>query len=41
LLTLAVNTAAMALGLLVVMLYVKHSLQRSDAVVLVPCISFC
>jgi len=34
-LTLAVNTAAMALGLLVVMLYVKHSLQRSDAVVLV------
>ncbi len=34
-LTLAVNTAAMALGLLLVMLYVKHSLQRSDAVVLV------
>jgi len=34
-LTLAVNTAAMALGLLVVMLYVKHSLQGSDAVVLV------
>ncbi len=34
-LTLAVNTAAMALGLLVVMLYVRHSLQRSDAVVLV------
>ena len=34
-LTLAVNTAAMALGLLMVMLYVKHSLQRSDAVVLV------
>jgi Cu-processing system permease protein len=34
-LTLAVNTAAMALGLLVVMLYVKHSLHRSDAVVLV------
>ena len=34
-LTLAVNTGAMALGLLVVMLYVKHSLQRSDAVVLV------
>jgi len=34
-LTLAVNTAAMALGLLLAMLYVKHSLQRSDAVVLV------
>jgi ABC-type transport system involved in multi-copper enzyme maturation permease subunit len=34
-LTLAVNTAAMALGLLVVMLYVKHSLERSDAGVLV------
>jgi Cu-processing system permease protein len=34
-LTLAVNTAAMALGLLLVMLYVKHSLQRGDAVVLV------
>jgi Cu-processing system permease protein len=34
-LTLAVNTAAMALGLLVVMLYVKHSLDRSDAGVLV------
>ena len=34
-LTLAVNTAAMALGLLLVMLYVKHSLVRSDAVVLV------
>ncbi len=34
-LTLAVNTAAMALGLLLVMLYVRHSLQRSDAVVLV------
>jgi ABC-type transport system involved in multi-copper enzyme maturation permease subunit len=34
-LTLAVNTVAMALGLLLVMLYVKHSLQRSDAVVLV------
>jgi Cu-processing system permease protein len=34
-LTLAVNTAAMALGLLLVMLYVNHSLQRSDAVVLV------
>jgi len=34
-LTLAVNTAAMALGLLLTMLYVKHSLERSDAVVLV------
>jgi Cu-processing system permease protein len=34
-LTLAVNTAAMALGLLLVMLYVKHALERSDAVVLV------
>jgi len=34
-LTLAVNTAAMALGLLLVMLYVRHSLERSDAVVLV------
>jgi Cu-processing system permease protein len=34
-LTLAVNTAAMALGLLLVMLYVKHTLERSDAVVLV------
>ncbi len=35
-LTLAVvNTAAMALGLLLVMIYVKHSLERSDAVVLV------
>jgi len=34
-LTLAVNTAVMALGLLLVMLYVKHSLVRSDAVVLV------
>lgn len=34
-LTLAVNTAAMATGLLLVMLYVKHSLERSDAVVLV------
>jgi ABC-type transport system involved in multi-copper enzyme maturation permease subunit len=33
--TLAVNTAAMALGLLLVMLYMKHSLERSDAVVLV------
>jgi Cu-processing system permease protein len=35
LLTLAVNTAAMALGLLLVMLYVKHSLESSDTVVLV------
>jgi Cu-processing system permease protein len=34
-LTLAVNTAAMALGLLLVMIYVKHSLEQSDAVVLV------
>jgi ABC-type transport system involved in multi-copper enzyme maturation permease subunit len=34
-LTLAVNTAAMAAGLFLVMLYVKHSLQREDAVVLV------
>jgi Cu-processing system permease protein len=34
-LTLAVNTAAMALGLLLVMIYVKHSLERSDVVVLV------
>ncbi len=34
-LTLAVNTAAMALGLLLVMIYVKHALVRSDAVVLV------
>jgi Cu-processing system permease protein len=34
-LTLAVNTAAMALGLLLVMIYVKHSLERSDASVLV------
>jgi ABC-type transport system involved in multi-copper enzyme maturation permease subunit len=34
-LTLTVNTAAMALGLLLVMLYVKHTLERSDAVVLV------
>jgi len=34
-LTLAVNTAAMALGLLLVMIYVKHALERSDAVVLV------
>jgi len=34
-LTLAVNTAAMALGLLLVMIYMKHSLERSDAVALV------
>jgi len=34
-LTLAVNTAAMAAGLFLVMLYVKHSLHREDAVVLV------
>jgi len=34
-LTLAVNTAAMSLGLLLLMLYVKHSLERSDTVVLV------
>src|SRR5439155_7307231 len=33
--TLAVNTAAMAVGLLLVMLLVKHSLERSDAAVLV------
>jgi Cu-processing system permease protein len=34
-LTLAVNTAAMALGLLLVMTYVKHTVERSDAAVLV------
>ncbi|MGB2901349.1 MAG: ABC transporter permease [Candidatus Acidiferrum sp.] len=34
-LTLAVNTAAMAAGLFLVMLYLKHSLQQGDAVVLV------
>lgn len=34
-LTLAVNTTAMAAGLFLMMLYVKHSLARSDAVVLV------
>ncbi len=33
--TLAVNTAAMAAGLFVALYYVKHSLQRADAVVLV------
>ena len=35
LLTLAVNTAAMALGLFLAMLYVKHTLERSDSAVLV------
>jgi ABC-type transport system involved in multi-copper enzyme maturation permease subunit len=34
-LTLAVNTAAMAAGLFLAMLYVKHALERSDAVALV------
>jgi Cu-processing system permease protein len=34
-LTLAVNTAAMAAGLLLVMLYVKHSLERGETAVLV------
>jgi Cu-processing system permease protein len=34
-LTLAVNTAAMTLGLLLAMMYVKHGLERSDAVVFV------
>jgi Cu-processing system permease protein len=34
-LTLAVNTAAMAAGLLLLMIYVKHTLERSDAAVLV------
>jgi Cu-processing system permease protein len=34
-LTLAVNTAAMTLGLLLTMLYVKHGLERSDVVVFV------
>ncbi|HKV60991.1 MAG TPA: ABC transporter permease [Candidatus Acidoferrum sp.] len=34
-LTLAVNTAAMALGLLLVMIFVKHSLEGADAAVLV------
>jgi ABC-type transport system involved in multi-copper enzyme maturation permease subunit len=33
--TLAVNTAAMAAGLLLAMLFVKHSIVRGDAVVLV------
>jgi ABC-type transport system involved in multi-copper enzyme maturation permease subunit len=35
LLTLTVNTAAMAAGLFVALLYVKHSLVRGDVVVLV------
>ena len=34
-LTLAVNTAAMGLGLLLVMLYVKHSMESGDQAVLV------
>jgi len=34
-LTLAVNTAAMAIGLFLALLYVKHSLERGDAAVLV------
>jgi Cu-processing system permease protein len=34
-LTLAVNTAAMALGLILAMLYVKHSVEHSDAAVLI------
>jgi Cu-processing system permease protein len=34
-LTLAVNTGAMTVGLLLAMLYVKHGLERSDAVVFV------
>jgi ABC-type transport system involved in multi-copper enzyme maturation permease subunit len=34
-LTLAVNTAAMGLGLLLVMVYVKHTLERGDTAVLV------
>ena len=34
-LTLTVNTAAMAAGLFLVMFYVKHSIERADAVVLV------
>jgi len=40
-LALAVNTAAMALGLLLVMLYVKHSLERGDVAVLVAVYSYC
>ena len=34
-LTLAVNTAAMAVGLLLALSYVKHSLERADTAVLV------
>ncbi|HJZ64893.1 MAG TPA: ABC transporter permease [Candidatus Acidoferrum sp.] len=34
-LTLAVNTAAMAVGLVLALLYVKHSLERGDAAVFV------
>jgi ABC-type transport system involved in multi-copper enzyme maturation permease subunit len=34
-LTLAVNTAAMAVGLLLALLYVKHSLERGDATVFI------
>jgi ABC-type transport system involved in multi-copper enzyme maturation permease subunit len=34
-LTLVVNTAAMAAGLFLALLYVKHSLERSDSVLLV------
>jgi ABC-type transport system involved in multi-copper enzyme maturation permease subunit len=34
-LTLAVNTAAMAAGLFLALLYVKHSIERSDATILV------
>jgi Cu-processing system permease protein len=33
--TLAVNTAAMALGLFLALLYVKHTLERADGVLLV------
>jgi ABC-type transport system involved in multi-copper enzyme maturation permease subunit len=33
--TLAVNTAAMAVGLFLALLYVKHSLERADSVLLV------
>src|SRR6201995_1567790 len=33
--TLAVNTAAMAAGLFVALLYVKHHLERADSIVLV------
>src|ERR1700682_1260610 len=34
-LTLSINTGAMALGLFLALFYVKHSLQRADAVLLV------